>query len=131
MNQNRMMYGFIDEMEKTAFLPAAGVIAGLPTKAPAFVRLGSGALNLGSKVAPWLLRAGKSAVSAIKPLATKALSFAKSNPFLASSMMSSGASLAQTGGQMVRPPKIQQPMTQVRGIKPAPTDSSAMRTNFS
>jgi len=113
MNQTRMMYGFIDEMEKTAVIPLVGAAAGMAARA-----------------APWLLRAGKSALTAVKPLASKALSFAKTNPFLASSMMSSGASVAGSAANMIRPPKIQQPMGKVQGIKPAPTDSSAMRTNF-
>lgn len=94
MNQNLLMYGFIDEMEKTALLPAAGVIASLTTKVPALMRLGSGVLDL-----------------------------AKNNP---------GAALdvASRAKNSVRPPKPQQPTRQVQGIKPAPTDSSAMRTNF-
>jgi len=99
MNQTRMMYGFIDEMEKTAVIPFVGAAAGM-------------AARLAPKAVPWLMRAGKGA-----------LNFAKSDP-------GGALNIAQTAKNVVRPPKPQQPTGQVQGIKPAPTDSSAMRTNF-
>lgn len=102
MNQNRMMYGFFDELEKQAFIPQA--------------------LALGARAAPWLLRAGKSAVSAIKPLATKAINFTKANPMAASVVGSTAVGGAQAAASVIRPPKL----TQVQATRANAPQPSAM-----
>ena len=106
MNQTRMMYGFFDEMEKTAFIPQVAA--------------------LGVRTLPWAMRAGKAAVSAVKPLASRAINFTKANPMAAATMAQAGAGAAGAAAQVIRPPKL----TQVQGAQANAPQPSAMRTNF-